>query len=150
MEQDTTRSVYDDDRAHSDARNQQSPRPLPPPGVMPGQTVPHLARHGPSQYPTPVHGPSPAQQAYPQPQYNLPPRRRRRLSGPNCLLYALTIFVGGGILITVITVVVVAIIWSSFNRTLTERLDQIVPQQANTFQTTRIYDRTGNELSAGL
>ena len=56
-------------------------------------------------------------------------------------------FVGGGILITVVTVVIVAVLWRSwFNRTLTERLDQIVPQQANTFQTTRIYDRTGNEL----
>jgi membrane peptidoglycan carboxypeptidase len=61
-------------------------------------------------------------------------------------LYALALFVGGGFLITAVTVAVIAILWTSFNRTLTERLDQIVPQQANTFQTTRIYDRTGNEL----
>ncbi|MCC7208270.1 MAG: transglycosylase domain-containing protein [Anaerolineae bacterium] len=150
MEQDTARSRYDDDRVHSDVNSPQTQRQLPPPGVMPGQTIPHMPPQPQQAHPVPpAHGPAHAPQQYPQhpqPQYTVPPRRKRRFTGSNCLLYALALLVGGGILFTVVTVAIIAILWNSFNRTLTERLDQIVPQQANTFQTTRIYDRTGNEL----
>ncbi|HRE47101.1 MAG TPA: transglycosylase domain-containing protein [Aggregatilineales bacterium] len=72
-----------------------------------------------------------------------PPRRRRRnIACLGCasvfLLSVVTMLCGGLIIINTV--------WNSFNELLTERIATILPETNNTFQTTRIYDRYGNEL----
>jgi penicillin-binding protein 1C len=74
-----------------------------------------------------------------------PPKRRRRLHPAclGCLLALLGVF---GIL-TCITIFGVTIAWVSLRNTLTDRLDKAQQQlEQQTFQTTHIYDRQGNEL----
>lgn len=76
----------------------------------------------------------------------MPPRRRRRrrwsIACLGCGL-ALLSFVGIGLCGLVVFVAVVA---NSLNETFTARLAQVLPKQAEAFQTTHIYDRDGNEL----
>jgi penicillin-binding protein 1C len=128
MDQHTVPSRYDDDNP----ARRPAGAPLPPPGVMPGQ--PYQPAYPPAYAPAPP------------PAYALPRRRRRRLFSSSCLLYALGLVVLAGAMFTILFVVLLSMLWNSFNDTLIERLDLVVPQQVNTFQTTRIFDREGNEL----
>lgn len=106
---------------------------VPPPPAMPPA----------SPAPTPV--PPPPTALYGGQYAPRPPKRRRRLHPAclGCLLALLGVF---GIL-SCITIFGVTIAWVSLRNTLTDRLDKAQQQlEQQTFQTTHIYDRQGNEL----
>ncbi len=113
-------------------------QPASPPPAMPPNGQPLNGQVQPQPYAQPVYG---LQYGPARPQ-----QRRRRRIHPACLGCALGL-IGIAGLVTCVTLAVLAIAWNNLSNDLTDKLDKAQKQlDQQTFQTTIIYDRLGNEL----
>src|SRR5258706_8479052 len=119
---------------YDDMLNNPNPNPNPnPPGVQPQQ--PHPQNAG------PIYGAN-----FPPPAPPRRPVRRRRRVQPLLLGCGLA-FISMVSIITCVSLVIFAVVWNDLDTRFTEQLDKRQREaEKETFQTTHIYDRLGNDL----